>query len=50
MLRSHWYDGSGWLMAEHLYSFVKDKHKSMIENASFLALTADESISVDNTS
>ena len=47
---SHWSKGFGWLMVEHIYNSVKDKHKSMIEKVSFLALIADEFTSVDNTS
>ena len=50
MPRSHWSEGSGWLMVAHIYSFVKEKHQSMIQEASFLALTADKSTSIDNTS
>ena len=47
---SHWSEDSGWLMVAHIYSFVKEKHKSMIQEASFLALTTNESTLVDNTS
>ena len=46
----HWTYGLDRLMAEHIYSFIKDKYKSMIQDESFLTLTIDESMSIDNTS
>ena len=46
----HWKDQSRWLMVEHLFSFVKGKHKTMICDAQYVVLTIDESIFVENTS
>jgi len=37
-------------MAEHMYSFVKEKIKSILLNVNFIALTADETSCVDKTS
>lgn len=46
----HWSAGVGWLMAEHMYSFVQEKIKAMIKSAQFIALTCDETTGVDNCS
>jgi hypothetical protein len=46
----HWSDGAGWLMACHMYDFVKAKHRAMLEAASYFSLTADETSAVDNCS
>ena len=46
----HWGDGSGWVMAEHLYDFVKQKIRSLVSNATFIALSADETSACDNSS
>lgn len=48
--RKHWADGSGWVMAEHLYDFVKQKNKSLISSAAYWALSADETSACDNSS
>ena len=37
-------------MAEHIYDFVKQKIKSVVSDATFLALSADETTAKDNTS
>jgi hypothetical protein len=46
----HWCHGSGWLMAEHIYDFVKTKQRSMVEAAAFISLSVDETTAVDNSS
>lgn len=46
----HWSDGFGWVMAEHLYDFVKQRIKTLVSSATYLALTADETSACDNTS
>jgi hypothetical protein len=46
----HWNDGAGWLMATHMYDIVKAKHRAMLEAASYISLTADETSVVDNCS
>jgi hypothetical protein len=46
----HWYHGSGWLMAEHIYDFVKTKQRSMVQAAAFISLSIDETSAVDNSS
>ena len=48
--RKHWADGLGWIMAEHLYDFVKQKKKSLMSNAAYWALSADETSACDNSS
>jgi hypothetical protein len=50
MPQSHWIDGAGWLMACHIYDFVKEKHKKMLAAARYIALTADETSAIDNCS
>jgi hypothetical protein len=47
---SHWCAGSGWIMAEHIYDFVKKKQAAMIHAANYIALSADESNTIDNQS
>ena len=49
MPHKHWGDSSGWVMAEHIYDFVKQKIKSVVSDATFLALSADETTAKDNT-
>ena len=48
--RKHWADKSGWIMAEHLYDFVKQKNKPLMSNAAYWALSADETSACDNSS
>ena len=48
--RKHWSDGSGWVMAEHLYNFVKQKIMSLVSSAAYFALLADETSACDNSS
>ena len=48
--RNHWTNKLGWFMAEHMYLFVKEKHKSMIQSASYIALTTNKFISIGNKS
>lgn len=43
-------DGVGWLMATYMYDIVKEKHKGMLAVANYIALTADETSKVDNSS
>jgi hypothetical protein len=37
-------------MAEHVYDFIKKKQTSLIEAASFISISCDETSAVDNTS
>jgi len=46
----HWSDGSSWLMASHIYDFVKKRMREIIGAATCVALTCDETSIVDNTS
>lgn len=46
----HWADGSGWIMAEHVYDFVKQKIKLLVTGATYFALSANETSACDNTS
>jgi hypothetical protein len=46
----HWSDGASWIMAEHMYSCVQDQMKAMIQGASYIAVTADETSTCDNRS
>jgi hypothetical protein len=39
-----------WLMADHMYDIVKKKHRTMLAAASYLSLTVDETIAIDNCS
>ena len=48
--QSHWCAGSGWIMAEHIYDFVKKRQAAMIQAANYIALSADESSTIDNQS
>jgi hypothetical protein len=48
--RVHWSEGAGWLMAEHMYDIVKKKHRRMLAAASYMSLTTDETMAVDNCS
>ena len=47
---SHWYAGSGWIIAEHIYDSMKKKQSAMIHAANFIALSANETSTIDNTS
>ena len=46
---SHWSIGSGWIMAMHIYDFVKKQQSAMIQTSNFIALSADETSTIDNT-
>ena len=46
----HWGLGSGWVMAEHLYDFVKQRIKTLVSSAAYFALSADETTACDNSS
>jgi hypothetical protein len=46
----HWIDGAGWIMAECMYNIIKEKHKSMLAAANFIAMTTDKTTAVDNCS
>jgi hypothetical protein len=46
----YWSDGAGWIMAEHMYSCVQDQMKAMIQAASYIAVTTDETSACDNHS
>ena len=50
VLVKHWSNSSSWIMANHMYTLVKDKMKALIDAASFVALTADETSAIDNNS
>lgn len=47
---AHWSGNSGWIIAEHIYDLVKKRQTAMIHAAQFIALSADETSTVDNTS
>jgi hypothetical protein len=44
----HWSPSSGWCMAEHVYDFIKKKQTSLIQAASFISISCDETSVVDN--
>ena len=46
---SHWSTRFGWIMASHIYDFVKIKQNSMIHAVNFIASSADEMSTIDNT-
>jgi hypothetical protein len=46
----HWCLVSGWLMAEHIFDLVKKKQTNLIQAATFIALSANETSIVDNQS
>jgi hypothetical protein len=46
----HWSIGSGWLMPNHIWDFVKKRMIEMIKATNFIAITADETSANDNTS
>lgn len=48
--RSHWTDSSGWIMAEFLYDMVRSEIRSRVSSTDFVAVTCDETTSVDNGS
>ena len=50
LLSSHWYFGSVWIMAAHIYDFVIKRQSVMIHIANFITVSADESSTIDNTS
>jgi hypothetical protein len=50
MPRAHWSDSSGWIMAEFLYDMVRSEIRSRVSSADFIAVTCDETTSVDNGS
>jgi len=45
----HWSDGFGWLMASHMYDFVKKRMREIIGAATYVVLTYDETSAIDNT-
>ena len=47
---SHSSIGSGWIMAAHIYDFVKKQQSAMIQASNFIALSADKTSTIDNTS
>jgi hypothetical protein len=46
----HWSIGSAWLMAEHIWDLVKKRIADLVKAARFIAVTANETSTVDNTS
>ena len=46
----HWCSGSVWIMAAHIYDFVKKRQSAMIHATNFIAVSVDESRTIDNTS
>ena len=48
--RAHWSYTSGWMLYEHMYTFVQKKMQELISEASYLAVTCDETTAVDNSS
>jgi hypothetical protein len=50
MPHMHWSDSSGWIMAEFMYDVVKEEIKAEVHVASYVALTCDETTTVDNGS
>jgi hypothetical protein len=50
MPHMHWSDSSSWIMAEFMYDVVKEEIKAEVHVASYVALTCDETTTVDNGS
>ena len=48
--RAHWSYTSGWMLSEHMYTFVQKRMQELISEASYLAVTCDETTTVDNSS
>jgi hypothetical protein len=48
--RMHWIDGSGWMMNQHIYDFVKKRQREVINAAEFIVVSVDETSCVDNSS
>jgi hypothetical protein len=48
--RMHWSLGSGWIMGEHMYDFVKKRQREIIKAAEFIAVSADETSCADQSS
>jgi hypothetical protein len=48
MRNMHWFDSSGWIMADFIYVEVTAAIKSKVQSALFFALSCDETTSVDN--
>ena len=46
----HWCSRSAWIMATHIYDFVKKRQSAMIHTTNFIAVSADKSCTIDNTS
>jgi hypothetical protein len=46
----HWCLGFGWLMANHIYDFVKKIQTNLVQGTSFIILNADETSIVNNQS
>ena len=47
---AHWSYTSGWMLSEHIYTFVQKRMQELISEASYLAVTCDETIAIDNSS
>ena len=47
---AHWSYTSGWMLSEHMYTFVQKRMQELISEASYLAVTCDETTAVDNSS
>ena len=47
--RAHWSYTSGWMLSEHMYTFVQKRMQELISEASYLAVTCDETTAVDNS-
>ena len=48
--RAHWSDSSSWIMAEFIYKMVRCEIRKRVSGSDFIAVTCDETTSVDNGS
>ena len=48
-LRAYWSYTSGWMLSEHMYTFVQKRMQKLISEASYLAVTCDKTTTVDNS-
>ena len=46
----HWCSRTAWIMAAHIYEFVKKRQSVMIHTSNFISVSVDESSTIDNTS
>jgi hypothetical protein len=46
----HWSDSFGWIMVEFMFDVIKDEIKAQVSITPYVALTCDETTTVDNGS